>query len=211
MCPRTKEQFEAIRQERKAQIVTAARRLFAQQGFHGTRMSEIAEAVGVSQGTIYHYFSSKDELFMSMFSNWAEQLEDAVTGLPDVPLSATQKLWMMSRVATAFLGADRDLLPVFVEFCAYALHNPTAAANFRAVFQGMQRSAARILEEGIASGEFRPIDSDTLSLLPLIVLDGVILLHPILGNDILSPDLVIEQTMQLVLDGLLVEGEEKLA
>ena len=207
MCPRTKEQFEAIRQERNAQILAAARRLFAQQGFHSTKMSDIAKAVGVSQGTIYHYFSSKDDLFMSMFSTWAEQLEEAVTGLPDVPLSATQKLWMMGRVATAFLGADRELLPVFVEFCAYALHNPKAAANFRDVFQGMRQSVTSILDEGVSSGEFRPIDTETLSLLPLIVLDGVILLHPILGQDVLAPDAIVEQTMRLVLDGLLVKSE----
>ena len=206
--PRTKEQFKAIRQERKAQILAAARRLFAQQGFHGTKISDIAEAVGVSQGTIYHYFNSKDDLFMSIFSTWAEQLEEAVNGLPDVPLSATQKLWMMNHLAASFLQADRDLLPVFVEFCAYALHNPKAAANFRAVFQGMQHSAARILAEGIDSGEFREIDTETLSLLPLVVLDGLILLSPILGDDILAPEAVIEQTMALVLEGLLVEEEE---
>jgi len=205
MSPRTRDQNEQIRRERRAQILEAARQIFAERGFHAAKMSDIAQAIGVSQGTLYHYFRSKDDLFLALLSTWAERLADTVGGLPDVPLSATDKMWAMTRLATAFLQADVELLPVLVEFWAYALHNPKAAASFRHLFEAMQQSCAAIIEEGIANGEFKPIDVQTLSALPLVIVDGAIVLASIIDRDLMQPEQVIEKTQRLVFDGLLAE------
>lgn len=203
MSPRTKAQYEEIRRTRKEQILEAARRVFAEQGFHATRMSDIAQAAEVSQGTLYHYFRSKDKLFMALLSTWAKRLEDVVKGLPDIPLSAIDKMWMMDQVALDFLEANEELLPVMLEFWAYALRNAEAAASFRSLFQTMQQSCTEIINEGIASGEFKPIDVKVISALPLVVLDGVILLSLVVGKDLVEPGQVIKKTQQLVFDGLL--------
>jgi AcrR family transcriptional regulator len=208
MSPRTKEQNEAIRRERKAQIVEAARRVFAERGFHSTKMSDIAQLAGVSQGTLYHYFGSKDDLFLALLSTWDERLEGVVKGLPDSPTTASEKLWMMNQVGLAFLREDEELLPVIIEFWAYALRNPEAAASFRSLFETMQRSCAAIVEEGIANGEFKPVDVQTLSALPLTVLDGTTLLYLLVGKDLLDPEQLISKTQQLIFDGLLAETEE---
>ena len=206
MSPRTREQNEQIRRERRAQILEAARQVFAERGFHATKMSDIAQSIGVSQGTLYHYFRSKDDLFLALLSTWAERLAATVSGLPDAPSSATDKMWAMTRLAMAFLQADVELLPVLVEFWAYALHNPKAAASFRYLFEAMQQSCAAIIEEGIASGEFKPVDVQALSVLPLVVLDGVTVLTSLVGKDLVEPVQIVEKTQRLVFDGLLVEG-----
>lgn len=208
MSPRTKEQNEQIRQERRAQILDAARQVFAEQGFHAAKMSDIAQAIGVSQGTLYHYFRSKDDLFMALLLPWAERLAEAVRGLPETPSSATEKMWAMSRLAMAFFQADDELMPVLVEFWAYALHNPEANERFRGLFQVMQESCAAIIEEGVASGEFKPVDVQTLSVLPLVVLDGVTVLASLIGKDLVEPVQVVEKTQQLVFDGLLTKPGE---
>lgn len=72
MSPRTPEQSEQIREERQAQIVEAALKLFAEKGLHDTKVSEIAAQAGVSQGTVYWYFDSKEELFEAAFINQFE-------------------------------------------------------------------------------------------------------------------------------------------
>ena len=208
MSPRTKAQNEQIRQERKTQILDAARRVFAARGFHVTKMSDIAREAGVSQGTLYHYFRSKDDLFTSLFSSWAEKLEEVVRGLPDVPLSAAERLRRTSQVGLDYVRADEALLPVFVEFWAYALHKPEAAASFRSLFETIRQSCARIIEEGIASGEFKPVDVETLSALPQIVLDGVVVLSLIVGQDVVTPERVFDETLDLVFEGLLIGGGE---
>jgi AcrR family transcriptional regulator len=208
MCPRTNEQNEQIRRERQAQILDAARQVFAEQGFHATRMSDIAHAAGVSQGTLYHYFRSKDDLFMGLLFPWAERLAEAVRGLPDSPSSATDKMWAMSRLATAFFQTDEELMPVLVEFWAYALHSPKATESFRDLFQAMQESYAAIIEEGVADGEFKPVDVQTISALPFAVLDGVIVLASLLDRNVVQPEKVVEQTQQLVFDGLLIKERD---
>jgi AcrR family transcriptional regulator len=169
-------------------------------------MSDVAQAAQVSQGTLYHYYSSKDDLFMSLFSTWAEQMAGVVTEISGSPTSAAEKLEILGQIGLAYLQTDEDLLPVFVEFWAYALHNPKATKSFRNLFQAMQQTCAEIIEQGIASAEFKEIDVEIMSSLPLVVLDGVVLLSLLVGKDVIEPEQLIRQTLHLVLTGLLAEG-----
>lgn len=63
MTPRNEEQNKQIRDERKQQILKAALKVFARRGLTATKISEIASEAGLSHGLVYHYFSSKDEIF----------------------------------------------------------------------------------------------------------------------------------------------------
>ncbi len=65
-------------------ILDAAVRVFAEKGFHGARISDVADAAGVADGTIYLYFKNKDDLLLSIFEEKMDQLtgglRDALTG-----------------------------------------------------------------------------------------------------------------------------------
>src|SRR2546429_1723568 len=54
--------------DKRRQILDAAIRVFARQGFHATRVSDIADEAGVAYGLVYHYFSSKEEVLNELFS-----------------------------------------------------------------------------------------------------------------------------------------------
>lgn len=62
MSPRTIEQNEEIKQERREQILNTALRLFAEGGYEATSISKIAKEAGVAKGLIYNYFESKEAL-----------------------------------------------------------------------------------------------------------------------------------------------------
>ena len=70
---------DAVRQTlealRKDQILDAAARVFAEKGFRAARMQEVADGAGVANGTIYNYFSSKDELLMALLGRLNETEE----------------------------------------------------------------------------------------------------------------------------------------
>ncbi len=66
--PRTKEQFREIREKTKQNIVDSALKLFAQRGYYGTSIADIAKEAGVSKGLAYNYFKSKNELAEAIFS-----------------------------------------------------------------------------------------------------------------------------------------------
>lgn len=205
--PRTAAQNEEIRQARTQQILEAARQVFAERGFHGTRMSDIAQAIGVSQGTMYHYFRSKDELFLAVLNVWNEQIGSIVQQLPNSDVSIVDKFWMVNQLAVSFFETGEDLLPVLVEYWAYTLRNPEAAASFQEFFVVMQQSFKDILQEGIEAGEFKPVDVEVVSVLPLIILDGITLLTAILGKDFMQPVEQARLAQQLVFEGLLTKTE----
>jgi AcrR family transcriptional regulator len=60
--PRSKEQYEKIRKQKKQLIMDSALELFAENGFHATSMSQVAKKAGVSKGLAYNYFESKQEI-----------------------------------------------------------------------------------------------------------------------------------------------------
>jgi AcrR family transcriptional regulator len=66
MSPRTPQQFEEIREEKKNLIMDAALERFAKDGYHATTISHIAKHAGISKGLMYNYFESKEALLKSI-------------------------------------------------------------------------------------------------------------------------------------------------
>src|SRR4051794_17114401 len=60
--------------DKRARILEAAVKIFAEKGFYNARVSEIAHVAGVADGTIYLYFKSKDDLLISLFEDRMEQV-----------------------------------------------------------------------------------------------------------------------------------------
>ena len=74
MAPRTEEQFEEIRMNRKTLIMETALELFASAGYHDTSISNIAEKAGISKGLMYNYFDSKEELIRQIIRKGMDDL-----------------------------------------------------------------------------------------------------------------------------------------
>ena len=66
--PRTKEQNEEIRNKTRNAILNSSLKLFANRGFHGTSISEISKAAGISKGLAYNYFESKEKILEAIFA-----------------------------------------------------------------------------------------------------------------------------------------------
>lgn len=80
-------------QERKKQILDAAVRLFAAQGFHATSIQDIVNELGMAKGSVYFYFKSKDELLVSIFRCYGDQLLQGMAEHPgEEELPARERL-----------------------------------------------------------------------------------------------------------------------
>jgi AcrR family transcriptional regulator len=75
--PRTKEAFQQIRDESRQNILAKAAEVFAKRGLADTKISDLAEAAGVSQGLLYRYFTDKDDVFIAL-------LERAINGVINI-------------------------------------------------------------------------------------------------------------------------------
>lgn len=90
--PLNEEQLQQIRDERKEQIIDAALKVFAKRGIIGTKMSMIAVEAGISQGLLYRYFKSKDELFTTLVRGASEEAASEMEKAYQSPGAPTEKI-----------------------------------------------------------------------------------------------------------------------
>ncbi len=90
--PRNREQNEQMRSQRTEQILAASLRLFAKRGLSATKISDIAAETGMSQGLIYHYYSSKEEIYTEIIKDAFRRLNEAVTILKNMNLPPEEKI-----------------------------------------------------------------------------------------------------------------------
>jgi TetR/AcrR family transcriptional regulator, fatty acid metabolism regulator protein len=139
--------------DKRERILDAAVRVFARKGFHATRVSEVAKAAGVADGTIYLYFESKEQLLVSLFEHRVERLLDYLeTELPRAP-SASQRLQRIIELQLGLLEGERDLAEVVTVIFRQStrLMKEHGAPKFNAYLDAI----ARVIAEGQASGELR--------------------------------------------------------
>ncbi|MDR1780996.1 MAG: TetR/AcrR family transcriptional regulator [Tannerella sp.] len=85
--PRTKEQYEKIRQERRELIRETALKLFATKGYAATSINEIAQSAGISKGLMYNYFASKEDVMQTIWDDLSEMFYAAIDSNHDGEVS----------------------------------------------------------------------------------------------------------------------------
>jgi TetR/AcrR family fatty acid metabolism transcriptional regulator len=139
--------------DRRRQILDAAIRVFARQGFHSCRVSDIADEAGVAYGLVYHYFKSKDEVMNELFVERWSLLLQAIDGVDTRPISGREKL---DEVAGFIIGSyrhDPELMKVIIVEVTRAANSfgQTHLPEIRQAYD----SIARIVAGAQESGEFR--------------------------------------------------------
>ena len=96
--------------DKRRVILDAAVRVFARQGFHACRVSDIAEEAGVAYGLVYHYFASKDEVLDTLFlERWNVMLE-VIREVDGRPIPAREKLEGIVSFIVESYRHDPDLM-----------------------------------------------------------------------------------------------------
>ena len=138
-------------EEKRRLILDAAVRVFARNGFHGSRVGDIAEEAGVAHGLLYHYFSSKDEVLQTVFrENWSELLQRfEQVAASDEP--ADEKLLGIVKILLRTWRNDPDLVTVMVREVGRSAHLASQVDDIGKGFAVIQQ----VIEQGQAEGVFR--------------------------------------------------------
>lgn len=96
--------------ERRASIIEVAKRLFAQNGFHGVSIDEIVKAVGVSPAILYRHFNSKEELYEAVLHEFSCTRESYVETVVEDDIGFENVLRGMTRVFVSSIVKNPDLL-----------------------------------------------------------------------------------------------------
>jgi AcrR family transcriptional regulator len=87
MSPRSKEQYQDIRDSRKNQILDAALKVFAKRGLAATKITDISSEANLSHGLVHHYFKSKEEIFIEVTRQTIEKSSTAFTKIANLEAS----------------------------------------------------------------------------------------------------------------------------
>jgi AcrR family transcriptional regulator len=164
---------EQLRRERRRQIVEAALDVFAEKGFNAANVSDVAARAGVSQGTIYLYFESKEELLIqalrSFFDDFGQGTAGAVAQCP----TAAEKLRALGRAMVDFTAEAEGLFPLFLDYWASSPRRVEAGQLWTSILVEYKDLVVGIIEEGVRNGEFRPVDAEALVWALLAAYDGL--------------------------------------
>lgn len=137
--------------DRRRQILDAAVKVFARNGFHRARVGDIAEEAGVAYGLVYHYFSSKEALLETIFRDTWTQMLARVREVEGSRADASEQVRQVTALLLRTWRRDPDLVRVLVR---EVTRSPHVQQEIEEITEGM-KALERIIERGQRTGEFR--------------------------------------------------------
>src|ERR671922_1972535 len=139
--------------DKRRMILDAAVRVFARQGFHHCRVSDVADEAGVAYGLVYHYFNSKEEILNTLFLERWQIMLDAIGEIDSRDIPSREKLRSVAGFIIDSYRHDPDLMKVII------VEVTRAANSFGALHLDQIRKAyegiAAIVEAAREEGSFK--------------------------------------------------------
>jgi AcrR family transcriptional regulator len=211
----TKPRWERRKDARPQELLEAALELFVERGFAATRLEDVARRAGVSKGTLYLYFENKEELFKAVVRATIGQaigqaeLDLAASDAPSAALLKEMLLrWWGQVGATKLAGITKLMMAEsgnFPELVRFYEDEVVARGNALLV---------RVLERGLARGEFRPHDPQVM--MPVLSAPVLMLMMwnnaflPCGGGSSIDPDQYMAAFLDLALRGLAPDADAAL-
>jgi TetR/AcrR family transcriptional regulator, fatty acid metabolism regulator protein len=144
--------------DKRRLILNAAVRVFARQGFHACRVSDIADEAGVAYGLVYHYFASKDEVLNTLFlERWNVMLE-LIRDVDAQPLPVREKLGAIASFIIDSYHHDPDLMKVIIVEVTRAANSfgDTHIGTIREAYDLIGGMISKAQAEGVFKAEIEP-------------------------------------------------------
>jgi TetR/AcrR family transcriptional regulator, fatty acid metabolism regulator protein len=137
--------------DRRRQILEAAVKVFAEKGFHASRVGDVAEEAGIAYGLVYHYFKSKEDLLETIFrTTWTEMLA-RVHEVEEAKIPAAEAVRQVTALILRTWRRDPELVRVLVREVTRNQHVQQEVEEITSAMEALER----IIRKGQESGEFR--------------------------------------------------------
>jgi AcrR family transcriptional regulator len=192
-----------VSDERKSQILNAAENVFTKKGLDLARMDDIAEETGLSKGTLYLYFKSKDDLIIAILDRMFQGIFNQLERRLNDHTSATEAINQFTEEAIRDYKHMLRLMPVAYEFLAMAFRNKIVRQALKVYLEKFMDVLEPIIQRGIDSGEFRPVDPRETAIAACAIYEGTVLLW-VYDSTLVDLDHHIHSGMRLLLEGIQV-------
>lgn len=197
---------EKLREERRAQILEAALRVFADQGYHAASISDIVKAAGVARGTFYLYFDGKQQIFLQLLDDLLETFRSSVKGV-DIDkgsaVMADQLVGTVVRILDAAASSRPLATVLFREAVGLGDEVDAKVVAFEEALHGYVRVS---LDNGIRLGWLREHDTDVVATCIYGSIRQLIYRYVVVGEDGFDREAVAREVVALHVFGLLVTG-----
>ncbi len=191
--------------DKQAEIFAIALRLFQAKGYHGASMQDIADAVGMQKASLYYYFHSKEELLVLVCERGTGAFTQELADIVASDMNAREKLARALECHLVALCEQLDLFSVFLREQKFL--GSAQKKQLRAEGKKHAELLATILEQGVRSGEFRPVN---VTMTTLALLGMCNWLYEWYSPDgALTPREIAATFAELVLNGLAQETHKK--
>jgi TetR/AcrR family fatty acid metabolism transcriptional regulator len=167
--PRTKEDG------RREEIVRAALRLILKTGYNSVTLADIAEQVGVSKGLISYYFPKKEDVFVAVLEQIVDRLTTDFQSFYTADAPAAEKLKMIFANLFGNEKRARRYYTVVIDYLAQAIRNRQVQEYTQLIYASYRTYMERIVQDGVASGEFRQADPERAASMILALMEGLVL------------------------------------
>lgn len=198
-------------EERKRNdILNAALLCFARKGYYETRMDDIVAESGLSKGSIYRYFKSKEELFLSLQDRHLKAMKDNLIDALSSIEGATEKLKKGAEYFFTALCKEHAIFArITMEFWSEAARNKNISRRFCCLYEDWHAFVVNILKEGIKRGEIKKnLDVNSAASVIMAACDGLIL-HWISHGNIFDISKVKDAFLSGILYGIAEQGKKK--
>lgn len=190
-----------VSDERKNQILNAAEQVISKKGLDSTRMDDIAEETGLSKGTLYLYYKSKDDLIIAILERIFDGVFKQLDARKGSTLSATEAILQFTEEAIRDYKRMLRILPIAYEFLALAFRNKVVQKALSRYFKGYMDVLVPIIQRGIDSGEFRQVDAKEVAITAGAIYEGTVLLW-VYDKTLVDMEKNIRASVKFLLEGI---------
>ncbi len=188
MSPRSEEQNEAIKDERREQILSGALRVFARKGYAAAKISDIVAQSGVSHGLVYHYFASKEDIFFELLKRAIDTSSQSLLMLAQLPVSPVEKVRQTaSLILSSIADFEESAYYFLIVIHAGVMEGMDAQKIEGAGDSTATETMARILREGQETGEIREGDPVQMAMVFFSAITGLAI-EKLMVPDLQMPD-----------------------
>ncbi len=193
-----------LKQERRKQILDAAETVFTKHGMDRARMDDIVHESGLSKGSLYWYFKSKDAIIQALLDRvFIDEMLEAEALIYAQGSSSERLRIFIANVVQEYKRFEK-MLPLAYEFVALAARSKVIRQVIVGYFERYTAILAEIVRQGVENGEFRPCDPEDIALSVIALYEGMAMLW-FIDRELVDWDRIGDVPIEIILAGLTVE------